>query len=130
VVVCGQPSSALAERLEQDEKAHIAQQVVTLGPEGLERAKLALEKAKAEHDKPIPQDILTSFPVPKVNSISWIPVQSVQERGISRSDPTTGINPTELARHIETDGGVLPFFVQYDHVEVECSSIYPDEGVR
>jgi Zn-dependent M16 (insulinase) family peptidase len=124
VVVCGQPSSALAERLEEDEKARIAQQVLTLGPDGLERAKLALEKAKAEHDKPIPQDILTAFPVPNVNSISWIPVQSVQEIGVGRGHPTTAINPTELARHIETDKGALPFFVQYDHVEVWCSSVY------
>ena len=120
MVVCGQPSSALAERLEQDEKARIAQQVAALGPDGLERAKLALEKAKAEHDKPIPQDILTSFPVPNVNSISWIPVQSVQEGGIGRDGPTTARSSTELSRHIETDGGVLPFFVQYDHVEVNA----------
>jgi Zn-dependent M16 (insulinase) family peptidase len=124
VVVCGQPSSALVERLEQDEKARIAQQVATLGPDGLERAKLALENAKAEHDKPIPQDILTSFPVPNVNSISWIPVQSVQERGISRGHSTTAISSTELSRYIETDEGFLPFFVQYDHVEVGCLSLY------
>jgi hypothetical protein len=118
VVVCGQPSSALADRLEQDEKARIAQQVETLGPDGLERAQLALVQAKAEHDKPIPQDVLTSFPVPNVNSISWIPVQSVQERGLGRSHPITAMSQTELSRHIESDGDVLPFFVQYDHVEV------------
>jgi len=125
VVVCGQPSSALAERLEQDEKARIAQQVITLGPEGLERAKLALDKAKTEHDKPIPEDILTSFPVPSVNSISWIPVQSVQERGNGRKHSTPAVNPTELSKHIKTDGGVLPFFVQYDHVEV--GTVYLDQ---
>lgn len=124
VVVCGKPSSALAERLEQDEKARVAQQVATLGPDGLERAKLALENAKAEHDKPIPEDILTSFPVPNVNSISWIPVQSVQERGIGRSHPTMAISPSELSGHIETDGDVLPFFVQYDHVESDFVSIH------
>lgn len=120
VVVCGQPSSALADRLEKDEKARIARQVATLGPDGLERAKLALEAAKAEHDESIPQEILTSFPVPNVNSISWIPVQSVQERGIGRSNSSMAMRPTELSRHIETDGGALPFFVQYDHVEVCC----------
>jgi Zn-dependent M16 (insulinase) family peptidase len=121
VVVCGQPSSALAKKLEQDEKARIAQQVETLGSDGLEWAKLALEMAKAEHDKPVPQDILTSFPVPNVKSISWIPVQSVQERGIGRSHPMAPTSPTELSVHIETDGSALPFFVQYDHVEVLIS---------
>jgi hypothetical protein len=92
--------------------------VETFGSDGLERAKLTLEMAKAEHDKPVPQDILTSFPVPNVKSISWIPVQSVQERGIGRSHPSTAMSSTELSRHIENDGSALPFFVQYDHVEV------------
>jgi Zn-dependent M16 (insulinase) family peptidase len=76
VVVCGKPSSAIAEKLERDEEDRIPQQVVVLGPDGLERAKIALEKAKAEHDKPIPEGLLTSFAIPNANSISWIPVQS------------------------------------------------------
>ena len=126
VVICGRPSSALAKKLEEDEKARVAQQVKTLGSDGLEKAKLALEMAKAEHGKPIPQEVLTSFPVPSVDTISWIPVESVQERGIGRSHTTTRTNLTELGAHIENDGSPLPFFVQYDHVEVLIYAILYD----
>jgi hypothetical protein len=76
-----------------------------------------LEEAKAEHEKPIPTDVLKSFPVPDVKSISWIPVQSVQQVGTGRESGTpTAAN--DLSRHVNGDGLPLPFFVQYDHVKV------------
>jgi hypothetical protein len=70
----------MAEKLEKDEKARIAAQVKAIGTEGLKAAAELLEKAKAEHDKPIPDEILKAFPVPDVKSISWIPVDSVHEK--------------------------------------------------
>ena len=50
-VVLGTPSATLAEKLERDEKDRIAKQVAELDPEGLERARVALEAAKAEHGR-------------------------------------------------------------------------------
>lgn len=95
-----------------------------LGSEGLKKAEKLLEESKAEHSKPIPTDILTSFPVPDVKSISWIPVQSVQEPGKGRT-VTSRFTPPKgaLQKHIETDGKTLPFFVEYDHVEVCVSRL-------
>lgn len=124
VVVVGKPSAAMAKRIEEEEKARIAEQKQALGEEGLKKAEAELEAAKKEHDKEIPTDVLTSFPVPSVKSISWIPVQSLQEVGSSpgRRKAVEQSNNAELARHVQADGSPLPFFVQYDHVEVRVRS--------
>ena len=115
----GRPSATLADNLEKTEKARITEQVEKLGSEGLKEAERRLEAAKAEHSKSIPTDILTSFPVPDVKSIFWIPVQSVQEPGKGRQGGPSGASTNSgLQKHIESDGTALPFFVEYDHVEV------------
>ena len=113
IVVRGNPSSAMADRLEKDEKARIAAQVKKLGPKGLEAAAKLLEKAKAEHDKPIPNEIIKAFPVPDVKSISWIPVDSVHENG-----KVVTSSESKLRKHVERDGDRLPFFIGFDHVQV------------
>ncbi|KAJ7293661.1 Metalloenzyme, LuxS/M16 peptidase-like protein [Mycena rebaudengoi] len=123
VVIRGKPSAALAEKLEADEKARVTAQVERLGPEGLAKAKKDLQEAKAEHDKPIPTEILLDFAVPSVKSIAFIPVQSVQEQGKGRADPVKTVN-SELSKHIQADGSAVPFFVQYDHVESDFVSVH------
>ena len=90
-----------------------------MGPKGLAAAKEKLEVAKKENDAPIPTKVLTAFPVPSVSSISWIPVQSYQDR--KDLDPCDGIQRSDNAQlksYIDSDGSKLPFFVQFDHVEV------------
>ena len=121
-MIVGKPSASLAEKLEKDEKARIAAQIEKLGADGLKKAEVKLELAKAEHDRPIPTEILTSFPVPDVKSISWIPVQSLQEPGHGRAIPSPPVVKDPLFKHIQSDGQELPFFVQYDHVEVSLTS--------
>jgi hypothetical protein len=124
-VILGTPSASLADTLERTEKARIASQIEKLGPEGLKEVERKLEEAKADHNKPIPTDILTSFPVPDVKSINWIPVQSVQEPGMGRkANPHASSTDGELQKHIELDGKPLPFFVEYDHVEACTLSLY------
>ena len=119
-VICGHPSASMADKLEKDEKARIAAQVEHLGAEGLKKAKVELEMAKAENGKAVPTEILTSFPVPDVKSISWLSVQSVQEPGIGRNPFHWTPASSPLSKHIDSDGKLLHFFVEYDHVEV-CS---------
>jgi hypothetical protein len=108
--------------LETDEKQRISAQVKRLGKEGLKKAQEELDEAKAENDKPIPTEILTKFHIPNVSSISWIPVQSVQQKGKGRSvngvSSKFAVPSTALTERINADGTELPFFVQYDHVEV------------
>jgi hypothetical protein len=110
----------MADRLEKDEKARIDAQVKKLGPEGLARAERLLEDAKAEHDKPIPNEVISTFNVPDVKTITWINVQSVQEPGKGRNQPAPK-KENPLSKHIGADGEPLPFFVQYDHVQVSDS---------
>lgn len=123
-MLVGKPSAAMVKRLEEDEKVRIAKQKEALGPEGLKKMEQELDAAKKEHDKEIPTEILKSFPVPSVKSIAWIPVQSLQEVGTSsgRHRTVEQKDNADLTRHIQSDGPPLPFFVQYDHVEV-CSPI-------
>lgn len=118
-VIIGQPSAKLADQLEKDEKVRIAAQVKRLGPDGLKKAEEVLEAAKAEHSQPIPTDVITSFPVPDVKSISWIPVQSLQEPGTGRRITYPPVQ-TPLKDHVESDGQQVPFFVEYDSVEVSA----------
>ncbi|KAF9650047.1 hypothetical protein BDM02DRAFT_3185737 [Thelephora ganbajun] len=118
IVVRGRPSAAMAEKLEKDEKARIAAQVKKLGSKGLQAATKLWEKAKAEHDKPIPDEIIKTFPVPDVKSISWIPVDSVHEKG-----KVDAASESKLRKHIEGDGGPLPFSVGFDHVQSDFVTI-------
>ncbi|KAG6337340.1 hypothetical protein ID866_1765 [Astraeus odoratus] len=124
VAIIGKPSAHLAEQLEKDEKARLAVQIEKLGPEGLAQAEKDLEVAKQEHEKPIPKDILTSFPVPDVKSISWIPVESALEMGKSLELARGNAPESSLAKHIESDGSPLSMFVQYDHVKSDFVSIH------
>ncbi|KAH9837131.1 Metalloenzyme, LuxS/M16 peptidase-like protein [Rhodofomes roseus] len=124
-IVRGKPSSAMVDKLKEDEQARIAAQKERLGPEGLAKATQELEEAKKEHDTPIPQEILTSFPVPDIKTISFIAVQSLQEvgsgKGRKRTVEQTG--NAELTRHVASDGAELPFFVQYDHVQSDFVTV-------
>lgn len=99
--------------MEKDEKARIAAQVEAIGPEGLKAAAKLLEKAKAEHDKPIPDEIIKAFPVPDVKSIAWIPVDSVHENG-----KVDTARESKLRKYLKSDGDLLPFFIGFDHVQV------------
>ncbi len=117
VVVRGKPSAALADKLEVDEKNRVEEQNKLLGDEGRRRAKEELEAAKAVHELPIPEDLIKSFPVPDVHSIAWIPVQSAQE-GARNAIALRKLDNSPLKKHINADGSALPFFVEFDHVQV------------
>ncbi|KAI0673522.1 Metalloenzyme, LuxS/M16 peptidase-like protein [Trametes maxima] len=125
VVVRGRPSGEMADRLDKAEKARIAAQKEQLGPDGLAECERVLEAAKKEHEAEIPTEILKSFPVPSVKSISWIPVQSFQEsvKGKERA-PAPQPGNEQLAKHVEQDGAPLPFFVQYDHVKSDFVTVH------
>ncbi|TFK30528.1 cytoplasmic protein [Coprinopsis marcescibilis] len=123
-IVCGKPSAKLAAKLEKDETKRIAAQVKKLGPEGLKKAEAELQHAKEENDRPIPDEILSTFPVPDVKSISWIPVATVQEPGTGRQPGGFVRQNLELSRHISSDGQQLPFFVEYDHVESDFTTVH------
>lgn len=120
VVVKCKPSASMRERLEKEENERIEKQVASLGEDGLRRAAEALEAAKAENDVSCPPEVLTSFPIPDISTISWIPVSSVQNR--STSEVVAAPNGADLQRHLAADSSKVPVFVEFDSVKVRISS--------
>jgi Zn-dependent M16 (insulinase) family peptidase len=126
VIIKSKPSAKLSESLEASEKARIDAQKQALGPRGLEKATKELEDAKKEHENPIPSQILTSFPVPDVRSISWIPVQGVRNDPIAPNGSPLEARNTDgsrLEEHVKRDGTSLPFFVHFSNVAVGACDI-------
>lgn len=91
----------------------IESQIQNLGSSGLSLKKLELENAKTENAEPIPEHILTSLPVPNMQSIPWIALQSFQEDVTNAMD-----GDSKLAKHFSADGQKLLRFVQFYHVQV------------
>ncbi|KAG8906618.1 hypothetical protein FRB99_006488 [Tulasnella sp. 403] len=120
VVVIGKPSATLPDKLETEEKVRIAAQKEKLGEAGLARLTKILDEAMAENSKPIPQDVLTSFPPPPVTSIPWIPVTTAFND--PHKDPTT-LPANDVQRHVSRDAAELPFFVEFDHVKSKFVTI-------
>ena len=120
IVISSKPSVKLQEALETTEKDRVKNQREKLGSAGLDKLKKLLEDAKAEHDQPIPPQILTAFPVPDVNSISWIPVDSAFNKAgeiTMQSKPPSAIS-SSVEEHLNKDNATVPYFIQYDHVNV------------
>lgn len=120
VVVVGQPSAALAKRIDEEEAARLEKRRQRLGDEGLKNAALKLKEAKKEKDKKVPAELLTEFTLPDVGRIAWIPLKSLQEVGTDKDHrQTTSHNDNKtFPECVQNDGQRLPFFVEYDHVKV------------
>ncbi|KAL7480138.1 hypothetical protein ACHAW6_005844 [Cyclotella cf. meneghiniana] len=73
-VVLGKPSAALANELSQKEKEREAQQAQQLGEDGLKNLADILEAAISKNEQPIPDEILTSLPVPDLERVPSIPL--------------------------------------------------------
>jgi Zn-dependent M16 (insulinase) family peptidase len=73
-VVLGKPSAAMATELSNKEKEREAEQAKNLGEEGLKKLADILEAAMAKNESPIPEEILTSLPVPDLNKVPSIPL--------------------------------------------------------
>ncbi|KAL7526503.1 hypothetical protein ACHAXR_003322, partial [Thalassiosira sp. AJA248-18] len=72
------------------EKEREAQQAKDLGEEGLESLAKTLEGAMAENEQPIPEDILTSLPVPDIEKVKSIPLFT------ARLFPSTDLSKVEI----------------------------------
>lgn len=147
VVLVGKPSAALADKIHADETARVSDQQDRLGDEGRAACAKALADARAEHEREIPREVIEGFPVPDLERIRWLDVQSAQESTRKRKrvcythtvteqdddseeehrepssqtarDTANGANgDEELARHVALDGEPLPFFLQYDQIKV------------
>lgn len=105
----------MRERVETEENARIAAQVEILGREGLAKLAAELQAAKADNDRPFPTEVLTDFPIPSVSTISWIPVTSVQNRGVGKTVAVP--SALQLEQHITADASKVPVFVHFNNVK-------------
>lgn len=65
------PSVEEQQRLASEEKQRIEEQIKRLGEEGLKQKENELELAVAYNERPPPDSMLTSVPIPSLNSISF-----------------------------------------------------------
>lgn len=124
------PSRQRIRELATDERKRVEARTDLLGSDGTSKTKGELAKAMADNVMQIPQKLLPFPPSFDVNSIPWIPVQTVQEGKSLLPPPFIGTTAEdcELRKHIDGDGAALPFFVQFDHIEVSiinCSIAHP-----
>jgi Zn-dependent M16 (insulinase) family peptidase len=111
VTIIGQPSATLADKIEKDEKAHVAANVAHYGPAGLAKLAKEIEDAQADNDKPIPPELISKFKVPDVAGIEWIKVESARSAGVAKGADTPS---NRVQAHVDADGAELPLFVQFD----------------
>jgi Zn-dependent M16 (insulinase) family peptidase len=67
VIIIGKPSAALASKLELDEAERLLTQKKSLGPEKLNDLKRQLEEAEKLNNRPIPNGVLGSNALIKIN---------------------------------------------------------------
>ncbi|EGF99472.1 zinc metalloprotease [Melampsora larici-populina 98AG31] len=109
VTVIGKPSGKLADQLVADNKARIEETKKKYGPEGLKQLQAKLEAAQKTNDTPHPQTILSNYPIPKMESIKWIEVESARADGSLKGDLQAQID--------KKDSTILPYFIQFDHID-------------
>lgn len=117
LVVRSRPSAKLSDQKDSDEKERLEKQVEELGDEGLKKHDEILEAAKKENEDPTPDEVIGAIPLPDINSISWIPVQSAST--VPESSEIKVLEESEaLGAHLNADVCALPFTLHFDQVTV------------
>ncbi len=110
VSILGEPSKELSDKITADEEARVKAQQERLGEQGLQELAEKLKKAQEENDKPIPDSVLESFPVPSPESVHFVSTTTARagkarQMGELRNDVQDIIdqddNRSELFMHFE-----------------------------
>lgn len=138
LVVLGKPSKALVKSLRRETKALEKERKAQLGEAGLKDLADKLEKARAENDRPIPDEILSGFRIPSEESIQWIqsgrklvgtaPIGGAPTRGTPINDAATPLDKV-LDDHLAPElNASLPFPVHFTQVPsafLSVSLVFP-----
>ncbi|KAG8823488.1 hypothetical protein FRC17_009313 [Serendipita sp. 399] len=116
LVVRGRPSSEMSDRLEREEKARLEAQVASLGDTGLAKKAKELEEAKEANEAPMPDDLVQEIPVPSVEDIDWIKVQSASTTMGTENVQEANEASLELKNHLDQDPCQVPYILHFDHV--------------
>jgi Zn-dependent M16 (insulinase) family peptidase len=67
ISIVGKPSAAMVEKISQQAKERLASTKTALGEAGLKRKGDELAAAQKENDRPIPDNMITDFPISDVS---------------------------------------------------------------
>ncbi|PVF93786.1 hypothetical protein CPB86DRAFT_714671 [Serendipita vermifera] len=123
LVVRGKPSSTMSKGLETEENKRVQEQVFQLGQEGLEQKGKILEEAKEANEQPMPDRIAEALTIPKVDTISWIPVQSASTIADQDAIEEGAEDSAELRGHLSHDNCTLPYALHFDHVKSQFVTV-------
>lgn len=127
--VLGKPSAAMASESSKREKEREAAQAKELGEDGLKKMAETLEAAMAKNESPIPEDILTSLPVPDLAKVPSIPLfnarlspsDSLSLEIIPESVRVVKIEDAQaIVTKLKTDAQQVkatPFHVDFTHID-------------
>ncbi|XP_017766196.1 PREDICTED: uncharacterized protein C05D11.1-like [Eufriesea mexicana] len=102
VIIKGIPSLEKRHELTEKEKTRVAKQIEDLGKEGLQKKEKELQEAITKNEIPVPDEILSSVPIPSTHFINFHYIKSY----------TTESNK----QHPRFDVSKLPFYTYLDHV--------------
>ncbi|CAD6227691.1 GSCOCG00001371001-RA-CDS [Cotesia congregata] len=109
-VINATPSIDKQKEMDEQEKKRIAERIKQLGKEGLEEKEKAYLEAVKQNDAPIPDEVLSSVPVPGTDSINFHHIRSY----------TTGGGD----QHPRLDVNKLSLFTYLDHVNTNFAYLF------
>ena len=69
VSIVGKPSAAMVDKISEQAKERLASTKASLGETGLQRKADELAAAQKENDRPIPDNMITDFPISDVSRV-------------------------------------------------------------
>lgn len=124
VVVSGNPSAKLADKIKKDTQALVEERKAKLGEQGLAQLEKVLQDAQKVNDVDVPKEMLSSFSIPDVKSINWINVGTVTEGSIrtplghlkTEKGPLPSADE-QLRKHLDSESQWrAPYFVQWNQI--------------
>ncbi|KAL0476382.1 hypothetical protein AKO1_006320 [Acrasis kona] len=112
------PSPELAEQSEQEEKKRIEQRKTQIGSEGLQELNQLLKRNQDLNNVPIPDSILTRFPIPDVTKIEFFKTFTCTNHHHQDSN-----HDSKLSNHTKCNSSRLPFLIQFNHFDSQFVKI-------
>ncbi|KAI2787452.1 hypothetical protein POX_f07816 [Penicillium oxalicum] len=128
VSILGYPSLKLSAKLKSDEEARVTAQKERLGEQGLKELADKLEKAKAENDKEIPEELLGQFAIPGTESIHFMNTTTARSGAALKA----GRPENTIQKLIDADDAGQPLFIHFEHIPssfVQLSVLISAESV-
>lgn len=112
VTILGVPSQKMSEKLKKDEEDRTAAQKERFGEKGLKELADKLEKAKAENDKDIPEELFSEFTIPGTDSIRFMQTTTARSGAALKA----GRPNNKIQDLIDADKSDSSLFIHFEHI--------------